>query len=89
MLSEAPFDRDLHPDSPRILFVGFPESSHTHSWIDLLDGAEFNVRLFAMPSALPPVDWQVKTYLTFGGGPRIAGPTRKIVYPPQMDRLLE
>lgn len=82
MSSEALFERDLHPDWPRILFVGFPESSHTHSWIDLLGGAEFNVRLFALPSAVPPADWPIKTYLTLGGAPRMVDATRKTVYPP-------
>lgn len=49
---------------PRILFVGWPHSTHTHSWIELLRNSEFNVRLFALPGALPPVDWQVRTYVS-------------------------
>ena len=45
--------------------MGYGYSSHTHSWIDLLEGARWNVRLFALPSAtMPPDDWQVSTYLT-------------------------
>ena len=58
------FDTDPYPGKPRILFVGFAESSHTHSWINLLDTAEFNVRLFALPTSAPPSDWNVRTYLT-------------------------
>ena len=45
--------------------MGYGYSSHTHSWIDLLEGARWNVRLFALPSAtMPPDDWPVSTYLT-------------------------
>lgn len=58
------FEADDHPGQPRILFVGWPESSHTHSWIDILQDAPFNTRLFALPSATPPDDWRVRTYLT-------------------------
>ena len=59
------FASDPHPGRPRILFVGFGESSHTHSWIDLLERTSFNVRLFALPSStLPPPDWWVPCYLT-------------------------
>lgn len=58
------FLRDENPGRPKILFVGLGESTHTHAWIDLLEGAPFNVRLFAMPSAAPPAGWNVKTYVT-------------------------
>jgi len=58
------FDRDEYPGQPRVLFVGLPLSSHTHSWIDLIDGAGLNIRLFALPPDIPPVEWGVKTYLT-------------------------
>lgn len=57
---------DEYPGELRILFVGLAESSHTHSWIGLLDGERINVRLFAMPTnGLPPPDWKVRTYLSF------------------------
>lgn len=82
------FDEDLYQGRPRILFVGFPESSHTHSWVDLLDGERFNVRLFALPSAEPPADWPVKTYLTRSGAPRFDEPTRKTVFPPPDSSIL-
>ena len=38
------FDDDPFPGRPRILFIGLGESTHTRAWIDLLAGAEFNVR---------------------------------------------
>ena len=76
------FDIDIHPGRPKILFIGFPESSHTHSWIELLDGREFNVRLFALPSAEPHEGWAIKTYLTRTGAPWFDNATRKTVFPP-------
>ena len=61
----ASFNRDPHPGRPRILFVGSGTSSHTNSWIDLLEEAPFNVRLFALPTlGLPPDDWRVRTYIS-------------------------
>lgn len=78
----AAFEIDPYPNLPKVLFIGFPESSHTHSWIELLDEFEFNIRLFALPSADPPKDWHVKTYLTRSGSPRFDDATRKTVYPP-------
>jgi len=76
------FEEDRYPERPRILFIGFPESSHTHSWIDLLHGEAFNVRLFALPSAEPPSDWPVKCYLTQPFGARADSALRKTVFPP-------
>lgn len=58
------FDTDELSGKPKILFIGLGESSHTHSWIDLLNGADFNVRLFSLPYGSPPSDWPIKTYLT-------------------------
>lgn len=72
---------DAHPGQPRILFVGIPESSHTHSWIDLLDGARFNVRLFAMPTGLPPNEWRVPTYVTCYDHRLRESDTRECLYP--------
>lgn len=63
----APFDIDPHPGRPKILFVGSSLSTHTHSWIDLLEDARLNVRLFSMDDGSPPPDWKVKTYLTHPG----------------------
>ncbi|HEY3910976.1 MAG TPA: glycosyltransferase family 4 protein [Stellaceae bacterium] len=76
------FDQDPHPDSPRILFVGWPDSSHTHSWIELLQDVKLNLRLFGLYSSEPPLDWPVKTYLTAPTIRRRNGPTRRTVFPP-------
>ncbi len=57
------FDKDDHPGAPRILFVGWADSSHTHAWIDLIRD-HCNVRLYAMPRGFPPDDWPVRTYIT-------------------------
>src|SRR2546425_9406213 len=58
------FEHDQNPGKPKILFVGIGDSTHTHSWIDLLEGAQINVRLFPATNTLPPDDWKVKTYVT-------------------------
>jgi glycosyltransferase involved in cell wall biosynthesis len=58
------FDAGELPGKPKILFIGPGESSHTHSWIDLLNRADFNVRLFSLPLGSPPTGWPIKTYLT-------------------------
>jgi hypothetical protein len=76
------FDRDPYPGLPRILFIGWPESSHTHSWIELLQGARFNIRLFALASSEPPLDWPIKSYLTSPTVARRNSPTRRTVFPP-------
>ncbi|MCM2256271.1 MAG: glycosyltransferase family 4 protein [Vicinamibacteria bacterium] len=58
------FEADPFPGQARVLFVGPPDSSHTHSWIDLLAGSRLNVRLFGVPNAGPPPDdWPIRTYL--------------------------
>ncbi|MBI4849799.1 MAG: glycosyltransferase family 4 protein [Nitrospirae bacterium] len=76
------FETDPYPGRPKILFIGWPESSHTHSWIDLLDGAEFNVCLFALPSGIPPETWQIRTYVTVDGSAPLDTSTRYKIYPP-------
>ena len=75
------FNFDPFPGRPRILFIGLGENTHTHSWMDLLEGARFNVRLFAMPSGSPPDDWPVRTYVTSYHGPRTKTNTRTPLYP--------
>jgi glycosyltransferase involved in cell wall biosynthesis len=58
------FGTDAYEGRPRILFIGAGESTHTHAWIDLLEEAQFNLRLFVAPNMLaPPDDWKVKTYV--------------------------
>src|SRR5947209_7079211 len=75
------FETDPFPGRPRILFVGLPDNSHTHSWIDLLEGAPFNVRLFSMPAGVPPDDWHVRTYVTEYSSPPMNPRTRVRLYP--------
>jgi glycosyltransferase involved in cell wall biosynthesis len=65
------FDADQYPGRPRILFIGLGDSSHTHSWIDLLKDEPFNVRLFATSNAVPPDQWKVKTYVTASNTARL------------------
>lgn len=74
------FRRDPYPGAPRILFVGLGESSHTHAWVDLLAGAPFNVRLFALPSGVPPHDWPVRTYVTASTDAHLDTATRARLY---------
>ena len=85
------FDIDPYPGKPKILFVGYAESTHTHAWIDLLDEAELNVRLFALPSApnLPPENWKVRTYITSYTPVKLDPHTRASLYPRlgQLQRL--
>jgi glycosyltransferase involved in cell wall biosynthesis len=75
------FQSDSFPGRPRILFIGLGENSHTHSWIDLLEGAPFNVRLFSMPTGIPPADWPVRTYITSYENPPLDPATRALLYP--------
>jgi hypothetical protein len=88
------FDIDPHPGQPKILFIGLAESTHTHSWIDLLDKSEMNVRLFALPTAwgIPPDSWKVRTYVTASTSSRLDTDTRVSLYPlnpiRQLDRIL-
>lgn len=74
------FDRDELPGRPRILFVGWAHSTHTHAWIDLVRGA-FNVRLYALPLGFPPQDWPVRTYVTQSTGQQLDHATRRKLYP--------
>jgi glycosyltransferase involved in cell wall biosynthesis len=75
------FQGDPHPGAPRILFVGWAHSSHTHGWLDLLADAGFNVRLYALPLGFPPDEWPVRTYLTQSTGRRFDPATRVKLYP--------
>lgn len=63
------FDRDDHPGAPRILFIGSAQSSHTHAWIRLLDGAGLNARLFSPigDDELPPEDFATRCWFTIPG----------------------
>jgi glycosyltransferase involved in cell wall biosynthesis len=75
------FDDDPYPGRPRILFVGPADSTHTHAWIDLLAGAELNVRLFALPVGVPPDEWPVRTYVSAPTGRHLDARTRRRLYP--------
>lgn len=74
------FDNGESSSQPKILFIGPGESSHTHSWIDLLNGADFNVRLFSLPQGSPPPAWPTKTYLTEYGNHDIDPANRLYVF---------
>lgn len=76
----ASFDTDEFSGRPKILFIGLGDSSHTHSWIDLLNGADFNVRLFSLPFGSPPSAWPVKTYLTEYGHTEINPANRAYLF---------
>jgi glycosyltransferase involved in cell wall biosynthesis len=82
------FESDQYPGRPRILFIGLAENSHTHSWIDLLEGAAFNVRLFAMPTGIPPSDWKTRTYITAYSLENMDARSRKNLYPQRQAGLL-
>jgi glycosyltransferase involved in cell wall biosynthesis len=75
------FGPDPYPGGPRVLFVGLAESSHTHCWIDLLKGARINVRMFALPTAHPPDQLQVRTYTTFRSTEHL-DPATRVAMPP-------
>ena len=79
------FEQDPYPGRPRILFVGFANSTHTHAWIDLLDKAELNVRLFSVPgSGLPPDNWRIPTYVADFTAPHLDRACRRTLYPPNL-----
>lgn len=71
---------DEHPGQPRILFIGLGQSSHTHSWIDLLAETQFNARLFCTTSDPPPADWNVKTYVPAGDQFPVNSATRECLW---------
>ena len=82
------FESNQFPGRPKILFIGLAENSHTHSWIDLLDGALFNVRLFAMPTGIPPKECDTRTYITAYTPDKQNSRTRKSLYPGGQTGLL-
>lgn len=55
--------------TPKILFVCFADSIHSQSWINLLQGSEFEVRVFASPvdfgGMYPPIQWYYPTYTLY------------------------
>jgi hypothetical protein len=85
--SKSDFDADPYPGKPKILFIGLAESSHTHAWVNLLQNSEFNIRLFAMPTTLPPNDWKIRTYITTTNLIKSLDPNfRRCLYPTPEER---
>lgn len=84
---DTQFNQDIYPNKPKILFIGWPVSTHTHSWIDLLQDSDFNIRLFSLPDGLPPDHWKVKTYVTVEAADDLDPQTRKKIFPPQIRPL--
>jgi glycosyltransferase involved in cell wall biosynthesis len=48
----------------KILFIGLAESSHTVSWINLLEDTKFEFRLFALPTGAKPNSEKIPVYLS-------------------------
>lgn len=89
-----PFDVDLYPGNPKILFIGLGMSTHTHSWIDLLSESKLNVRLFSVPGGgVPPSHWKFPTYVcspSFQLPEGLDPATRQSLYPlPEEIKLFE
>src|SRR4030042_3955275 len=42
------------PSRPRILFSAIGNGSHTHSWIDLIQEKDFDIRLFCVDDGIVP-----------------------------------
>lgn len=76
------FADDDFPGRPKILFIGLAESTHTHAWIELIQNEKFNVRLFALPTRVPPDEWPVRTYVTALGHQTLDPRTRRRLHPP-------
>lgn len=64
-----------HPDpaetggrKPKILFVALAQSSHTHSWVELLSDSGFDVRIFGVTGTVAPSGFPFQVYST--GSPR-------------------
>jgi len=82
------FEIDPYPGKPKILFIGHSQSTHTHSWIDLLAGSEFNIRLFGVPTGFPPSTWKIRTYVTIDQPPGGLEPEfRQCFYPTPEEEL--
>jgi len=48
-------------DRLRILFVALAQSTHTHSWVSLLDAREFDLRIFGVQRTRPPRGFPIPT----------------------------
>jgi len=53
----------------KVLFVCYADSGHSQSWINLLKGSGFDIRVFAYPidfgNKYPPLPWHYPTYSIF------------------------
>lgn len=85
------FETDTYPGRPRILFIGPGDSTHTHAWVDLLENAPFNVRLFVPPRMMsPPDSWHVRTYITaYENGPLNHATRIRLVDEGKVKRLID
>ena len=87
-MTREKFDIDPYPGKLKILFIGPSQGSHTHSWIDLLVRSEFNVRLFGVPTGVPPSAWKIRTYVTIDQPPGGLEPGfRECLYPTPEEEL--
>jgi glycosyltransferase involved in cell wall biosynthesis len=48
----------------RVLFIGLAESSHTASWIDLLEKSSIDFALFGLPTGALPASKTIPTYMS-------------------------
>jgi len=64
VIPERKDDLGKDHDKIKILFIGLSESTHTQTWIDLLEGSQIERRLFALQTGSPPDSWLVRTYIT-------------------------
>jgi len=85
MATDELFEEDSYPGKPKILFIGLSNSSHTRSWIDLLTGTEFNIRLFSSNYGIPPLGWEIATYITSTSPLEDAGKYRKNLHPTSLE----
>lgn len=85
------FDTDEYPGRPRILFIGPGDSTHTHSWVELLENEPFNVRVYIPPDMMSPPDyWNVRTYVTaYDQGPVDQQVRKRLIDDGRAQRLLD
>ncbi|EKD28495.1 MAG: glycosyl transferase group 1 [uncultured bacterium] len=53
---------DKYKDAPKILFICIAHSSHTVSWVTLLEKAKMNVRIFGVDNTMPPENLGIQYY---------------------------
>lgn len=54
--------KDPFPGKPKILFIALAQSTHTHSWVELLKGEALNVRVFGVNDSKAPKQFEFPTY---------------------------